>query len=338
MQLLDKENADVANSVKEMRVSGDFPFSVEKSGKTLLIFNNYVLVPKETYITLKDVDEDVTLKLNGKKVKREDLQKPLLAGGYEVEAIKTSAWTNITDEKLITAGDKANRELSFDLTGFVLDLSNELKGAEIIFKGEGTGIRIGDPKSVEFGPIEEADSKEIQLSAQFPWGETISSNYDKAYYTLGSGSHIYFIPDEEFANKLFLGFAEEYAQASVKKSVEPFKSATDKYKAKQVNAYQPSMFGNYSYNLIKTYFNKETKKITTDKEGNPIMQLDGIIRLNRLKTDYHREKEYVYSLSLKALYDEEKQTWSIDEANLGSFVSIPNQNEESKYVITSAEK
>lgn len=68
------------------------------------------------------------------------------------------------------------------------------------------------------------------------------------------------------------------------------------------------------------------------------MQLDGVIRLNRLKTDYLREKEYVYSLSLKALYDEEKQIWSIDEANLGSFASIPNQNEEGKYVITTAKK
>ncbi|MGE6577694.1 hypothetical protein ACQKFM_22605 [Paenibacillus xylanexedens] len=66
--------------------------------------------------------------------------------------------------------------------------------------------------------------------------------------------------------------------------------------------------------------------------------MDGIIRLNRLKTEYHREKEYVYSLSLKALYNEEKQTWNFDETNLGSFVNIPNQNKEIKFVITSAEK
>ncbi|MEC0182300.1 hypothetical protein P4H61_12490 [Paenibacillus peoriae] len=338
MQLLDKENSDVANSVKEMRVSGDFPFSVEKSGKKLLFFDKYVFLPKETYVTFKDLGNDVMLKLNGKEVQREDLQKPLLAGSYEIEAFRSSAWTSIADKKSITAGEKPNRELSFDLTGYVLDLSKELKGAEILFKGEGTGIRVGDPKSAEFGPIEESDEKEIQLSAQFPWGETISSNYDKSYYTLGSGSHFYFIPDKKFANGLFLGFAEEYAQASVKQSVEPFKSTTDKFRVKQVNAYQPSMFGNYSYNLIKTYFNKETPKIVTDKEGNPVMQLDGIIRLNRLKTDYHREKEYVYSLSLKALYDEGKQTWSIDEANLGSFATVPNQNEEDKYVITSAKK
>lgn len=66
--------------------------------------------------------------------------------------------------------------------------------------------------------------------------------------------------------------------------------------------------------------------------------VDGIIRLNRLKTDYVREKEYVYSLSLKALYDDEKQTWSIDEANLGSFANVPNQNDEDKYIITSVKK
>ncbi|MGV2948134.1 hypothetical protein, partial [Acinetobacter sp. AGC35] len=73
-------------------------------------------------------------------------------------------------------------------------------------------------------------------------------------------------------------------------------------------------------------------------EGNPVMQLDGIIRLSRLETKYLREKEYVYSLSLKALYDEQKQIWSIDEANLGSFANIPNQDEENKYIITSATK
>ena len=40
MQLLDKENSDVANSVKEMRLSGEFPFSIEKSGKKLLFLIN----------------------------------------------------------------------------------------------------------------------------------------------------------------------------------------------------------------------------------------------------------------------------------------------------------
>ena len=56
-------------------------------------------------------------------------------------------------------------------------------------------------------------------------------------------------------------------------------------------------FSSAKVELIKTYFNKETPKIVIDKEGNPVMRLDGVIRLNRLKTDYLREKEYVYSLS-----------------------------------------
>ncbi|OXM87650.1 hypothetical protein [Paenibacillus rigui] len=47
----------------------------------------------------------------------------------------------------------------------VLDLSNELKGAEIIFKGEGTGIRIGDHKSAEFGPMRNRLERNTAFSA-----------------------------------------------------------------------------------------------------------------------------------------------------------------------------
>ncbi|WP_433946989.1 TcaA 3rd/4th domain-containing protein [Paenibacillus sp. SN-8-1] len=317
------------------RISADFPYTVALQGKTLFFFDKYVFLPSATNLTLKNVDDDVTLEVNGKHMNTVDLQKPFLAGSYTFEAIKKSNWTNLRDTKTVNAGDKPSKELIFNLDGYRLDLSKELKGAEILFKGEKTGIKVGDPESTQFGPIKEEDSMEVQLLASFPWGETKSSHYDKMYYTLGSGSHFYFKPDEKAANELYIKFAEEYAQASVKQSTEPFKSTTEKFRVEQANEYTPSLFGNLKYKLIKTYFNKETPKIVIDKDGNPVMKMEGVIRYKRLKTDYFPEKEEVFTLAIKSLYDGSQKVWRVDEANFGSYASLPDQNEEEKYIVTS---
>lgn len=329
LQQLFEEKKDL-----EGLIETGFPYAVLKSGKVLFVFDKYLLVPNKTIVTIQNMDDDISLKVNGEPFQRYDLDKPFLAGNYMMEATKTSPWTNITDTLSLTAGMNSHEEMVFNLEGYRLDLSGELKGAEIIFKGVGTGIKIGDPNSNDFGPIEETDAKEIQLSADFPWGVTKSTYYDPTYFTLGSQSHFYFVPDLKAANDLFVRFANEYAQASVEQSVQPFESASERFRIQQSEAYRPSMFGFINYSLLETYFNKETPKIDIDKDGNPVMQLGGLVRFLRLKTDYLREKEYIYTLSLMALYDESSKKWSVDEANLSGLLSLPDQNKAEKYLVT----
>ncbi|ASA25825.1 hypothetical protein [Paenibacillus donghaensis] len=49
--MLNSEDSNVSDAVKERRESGDFPYALEKSGrKSLLLFDQYELVPKETFI------------------------------------------------------------------------------------------------------------------------------------------------------------------------------------------------------------------------------------------------------------------------------------------------
>lgn len=333
IQVLDEENEDVPNSVKEMRLSGEIPYKITKSGKS----SDYVLLPNETKITLKDVDQDVQIKVNDKDVTMEEFQNPFLPGSYMIEATKAYQWRSITDKVTVSTGDKAQVEVSFKLDGHCMDLSKELKGAEILFKGEKTGVKIGDPESAQFGPFDEKDEKEIQLLGTFSWGETKSSNYDPTYFTIGSGSHFVFKPDVTAANELYVQFAKEYAEASVKLSVEPFTITTEKFNLAQADHYKPSLFGHEKYQLLKTYFNKEIAKITIDKDGHPIMQVEGIILFKHLKGAYIREKDVAHEISIKALYDDNLKKWKVDEARDSSYGTLPNQNEEGKYIITSAD-
>lgn len=133
---------------------------------------------------------------------------------------------------------------------------------------------------------------------------------------------------------MFVRFANEYAQASIEQSVQPFESASERFRVQQAEAYRPSMFGVINYSLLETYLNKETPKIDIDKDGNPVMKLEGLVRFLRLKTDYLREKEYIYTLTLKALYDDNSNKWSVDEANLSGVLYLPDQNEAEKYLVT----
>lgn len=45
--------------------------------------------------------------------------------------------------------------------------------------------------------------------------------------------------------------------------------------------------------------NKETAKITIDKDGNPTMQVEGIILFKCLKRAYIREKDVAHEISIR---------------------------------------
>ena len=339
MQLLDTENNEVADSVKEMRLRGEIPYEVVKSGKSMLIFDKYVLQPNTTYITMEELPKNVTVTLNGKPVTHADLQEPFLPGKYEFQAAQQYDYTIVTDTDTVKTGEDPSEKVSFNLTGYRIDLSKEMKNAEIVFKGKKTGVKVGDPQSAEFGPIDKEAVSNIQLAAQFPWGEALSSNYDESYhgisYFLYNGdSHVYFKPDEKAASELFLKFAQQYAEGSQKKSIQPFTVATEKYKKSQLPKYN-SMFGAIEKQvLLSSYFNTETPVINIDREGNPIMELDGIVHMKRLKQDYLDEQEFAKKLMIKAVYDEEKKQWFVDEININSTVELPVGGEKEKYIIT----
>jgi len=92
-----------------------FPYAVLKSGKVLFVFDKYLLVPNKTIVTIQNMNDDISLKVNGEPFQRYDLDKPFLAGSYMAEATKTSPWTNITDTLSLTAGMNSHEELVFNL-------------------------------------------------------------------------------------------------------------------------------------------------------------------------------------------------------------------------------
>ncbi|WP_241766026.1 TcaA second domain-containing protein [Bacillus thuringiensis] len=170
VDMMDTENVNVAPRVLEVRSKGLMPYEIIKDGKKWLFFDNYVVKPKDYSVQLENVDKDVTLTLEGKKVSPSTFQEKFLPGEYSLVATKKYPWTTVTDKTTIKLdGKDLVEKVSLNLKGHKIDLSKEFVGSEILFKGQPTGVKVGDSESKDFGPINEADEKEISLKSDFPW-------------------------------------------------------------------------------------------------------------------------------------------------------------------------
>lgn len=345
VDVMDVENTAVSAKALEARSKAVLPYTIVKEGKTWIFFDNYVVKPAKAKINLKDIDKDVVLSLNGKKVSPSIFDKPFLPGVYELTGIKKYKWTTVTDKDTIhLGGDDPIEDVSLSLKGNELDLSKEFVGSEILFKGKATGIKVGDAESKIFGPINEKDEKEIQLKADFPWSKDGISklNDQKNSSSFGKQQKYIFKVDEEKVNQFFHTFLKEYGDASTKQSTEPFKTVTEKYKNKQAESFASAARNTWSDpwkgTLVKSYLNKEVVKIFSNDKGYPILEMEGKAKYHLPAQKYSPEKDAVYNVQLNALYDADQKTWKINEVSVDSFATEEiDKNEEGKYIITNAQ-
>ncbi|MCI0768509.1 hypothetical protein [Bacillus sp. TL12] len=344
VDVMDVENTAVSAKALETRSKGILPYTIAKEGKIWIFFDNYVIKPAKVKVNLKDIDKDVVLSLNGKKVSPSVFDKPFLPGVYELTGIKKYKWTTVTDKTTIrVGGDDPVENVSLSLKGDELDLSKEFIGSEIVFKGKPTGIKVGDDESKKFGPINKKDEEAIQLKANFPWvKDEISKLNDQKTSLFGEQRKYMFKVDEEKVNQFFHTFLKEYGDASTKQSIEPFKTVTEKYKNQKAESFASAARNTWSTpwegTLVKSYLNKEVVKILSNDKGYPILKMEGKAKYHLPAQKYSSEKDAVYDVELNALYDTDQKTWKINEVSFGSFATEEiDKNEEGKYIITNVQ-
>lgn len=344
VDMMDTENINVAPRVLEVRSKDLVPYEIVKNGKKWIFFDNYVVKPKDYSIQLEKVDKDVTLTLEGKKVSPATFQEKFLPGEYNLVATKKYPWTTVTDKKTIKLDGKDSLEkVSLNLKGHKIDLSKEFIGSEILFKSQPTGVKVGDNESKDFGPINESDEKDISLKADFPWTKdgTAKMNMEKKTGFGYGNVNFSFKVDETKVNEFYNTFLKEFGDASVKQSIEPFSTATEKYKKEQADIFATNSKGflmPFKGTLVKSYLNKETVRMVSNDKGYPVLKMEGKAMYHVAAGQYSPEKDIYSDVTLEALYDKEQKTWKIDKAyiNQGFMSSQPNVNEESKYIITNA--
>lgn len=346
VDVMDVENTAVSAKALEARSKAVLPYTIVKEGKTWIFFDNYVVKPAKAKINLKNIDKDVVLSLNGKKVSPSIFDKPFLPGVYELTGIKKYKWTTVTDKDTIhLGGDDPIEDVSLSLKGNELDLSKEFVGSEILFKGKATGIKVGDAESKKFGPINEKDEKEIQLKADFPWSKDgISKLNDQKNSSLfGKQQKYIFKVDEEKVNQFFHTFLKEYGDASTTQSIDPFKTITEKYKNQKAASFASAARNTWSDpwkgTLVKSYLNKEVVKIVSNDKGYPILEMEGKVKYHLPAQKYSPEKDAVYNVQAKALYDTDQKSWKINEVSVDTFATEEiDKNEEGKYIITNTQQ
>ncbi|MDC2863686.1 hypothetical protein [Bacillus sp. BP-3] len=341
---MDIEKTNVAPQALEVRTKGVLPYTIVKEGKSWLFFDNYVVRPAKVKINLKNIDKDVALSLNGEKIKPSVFDKAFLPGNYELIGVKKYKWTTVTDKTTIhVGGDDQVKDVSLNLKGNELDLSKEFIGSEIMFKGKPTGIKVGDEESKKFGPINEKDEKEIQLKANFPWvKDGISKINDKPKTSLWTLEKYMFKVDEDKVNQFFHTFLKEYGDASIKQSIEPFTTITEKYKNKQAESFasaaRNTLFEPWKGTLVKSYLNKEVVKIVSNEKGYPILKMEGVAKYHLSAGKYSPEKDQLSNVQITALYDTDQKAWKMNEVHIDlTFAGEIDKNEEGKYIITNVQ-
>ncbi|WP_241766025.1 hypothetical protein [Bacillus thuringiensis] len=147
--------------------------------------------------------------------------------------------------------------------------------------------------------------------------------------------------DESKVNEFYNTFLKEYGDANVKQSIEPFTTATEKYKKEQADAFATNAKGfaiTFKGTLVKSYLNKETVKIVSNGKGYPVLKMEGKAMYHLPAGQYSPEKDQYSDVTVEALFDKEQKAWKVDTAYVtqGFMSSQPNVNEESKYIITNA--
>ncbi|WP_257149226.1 TcaA 3rd/4th domain-containing protein [Bacillus cereus] len=342
VDMMDTENVNVAPRVLEVRSKGLMPYEIIKDGKKWLFFDNYVVKPKDYSIQLENVDKDVILTLEGEKVSSSTFQEKFLPGEYGLVATKKYPWTTVTDKQTITLDGKDSVEkVSLNLKGNKIDLSKDFVGSDILFKGQPTGVKVGDSESKNFGPINKSDEKEVSLKADFPWTKdgTAKMNVEKKSGFGYANANFSFKVDEAKVSEFYNTFLKEYGDANVKQSIEPFTTATEKYKKEQADIFATNAKGfalTFKGTLVKSYLNKETVEIVSNGKGYPVLKMEGKAMYHLPAGQYSPEKDQYSDVTVEALYDKEQKAWKVDKAyvNQGFMSSQPNVNEESKYIIT----
>lgn len=159
----------------------DYAISLEKDGKTLLLFDRYMFEIKTYFINVSTNYKDAKIFLGDTEICTSDSDQfskqlgPYLPGVYDLKAVYQGEYANLESSRKVELISAYNYDdgpktvdVSLMLDGVFVSVDCDYEDAKVIVNGEDIGLTVADTFAEPFGPV--GDSVKIAVQKEFPWG------------------------------------------------------------------------------------------------------------------------------------------------------------------------
>lgn len=269
------KNPDYLTKIKNVLQNVDeaSPVRLIKDGKTMLVFNRYLLDVSPHYIQASSNLPETKIYVDGTEagaVSKEGEKKqfgPYLPGVHTVKGVFQGDYASIEDSREVDLFDAGGQsDVAFSLKANYVTLSSNYDDADVYVNGK----KIGSVKeNGKIGPVSLDGSVKIMVEKEFPWGKAKS-----AETAITSASNLMLpvqtLTDElkEQAMELINEYRQSWFEARTERDVSLIKNAGEARLAelkKEIDAMFP--INNYFQgHLVRMQFDLDSFALDFDKD------------------------------------------------------------------------
>lgn len=296
-----------------------------KSGKKLLLFDEYKFKVQPYYFTIQTNYEDTDLFLNDEKIATADSDDyskevgPFMPGLYQVKAeLENEYATFDNQEDLKLFGEDASEYIEIYLDGNYVDIEAESMEGTLIINGDETDLDLKDNPS--FGPIPIDGSVILKVKHDFPWGEEVESEeipVEDTYVYMDN----YSLPVSDDLQTSLMETYNEYAKSSYKAynklDAGKLKNAADNLLdvVEDDIEYMDESDSRFKGVLQKLVYDLDSFSLGNSEEG---YYASAMVKVDSKEDNYYDDdkpelKDNEDSLEINFIYDEDEEMWLVDD-------------------------
>ncbi|WP_117149352.1 zinc ribbon domain-containing protein [Paraliobacillus zengyii] len=289
-------------------------FSLEKEGKTALIYDNYFIEVMPFYFQVGTNMTDAKLFLGEEEIATSDTSEftkeygPVLPGVYTLRSSYSNDYTVLENESTIELLEPYHQDQYVDLSlyGEYVSFNTEYAAIadSISYFVNDTELDISEDE--DFGPVSVDGSAEAHAVLTFPWGDvtTEKTPIDYTYIDLAVPKPFNEEMQTDIINTIH-AFGQDYALASEALDASLFTTATDIFITEEADS-------NYSY--MEAWDERWTgtyKKAVVDLDSFYLYQTDDTYELSVNAALYYEDAATYYIDDEEIDTDEEINEWEI---------------------------
>lgn len=310
-------------------------FDVKRNGKTLVIFNRYMMEVEPQYLELAANYEDIAIKLEGKSIGKLDSSNkakkfgPFLPGKYILEYIYENDYEPIVVKKEIrlTKG-KLEDKVKFNIHEIVVE--SYIDKVKVSFDGKEVKEEISRSNN-RIGPFSFDKAGVLVFSKDYSWGKIKTEEFNTDVYSIYVDAFI--MKDSDFiksAAPTIKEFVNSYYDAKSSNDAKKLVNATENCKNTFSNEFfyensNTSTFKKVSVDLGKLLvaFDEETEKdIFEVRVAAEYIKNNGQTSTEENTEENSKEDKGIKeTLNLYMFYDESNKKWMVNNYNSIGWVS-----------------
>ncbi len=186
-----KDNAIYPKDISSLSITSGNTLTLAKDGKKFLIFPNYKINIKPSFIDIKTTVKDVTFSINNTLIGKSDTDKstkkfgPYIPGNYSILANYKGKYLTLSKPYPVDLVSNntgiTNLNIFTDMT--YLNISSDYPDAEIFINGKNVNVKVKD--ATKFGPVDSSS----KISASYEnYNKKLKS---KEYSIIGNDTDLY---------------------------------------------------------------------------------------------------------------------------------------------------